>query len=231
MEYKYSDNPIEDELFHRTYRLMEKYENFLCSNNGVYSLNAHQRLTYDHFPYLGDIKRQIILPMPREKWFPVDECLQLELSSNNLGKQWPIMSHYNYAMDLLINGFPGILYFGYAVCGQELFTCAFFVNFLLTGEITGSDDKFPEEWVIDPMGIASGKNPECYIGVSPKQEYVENWLLEKEIHPLEAWVKAIDLDREEDKKIQKEINEHHQTVIDTLSPQLQDHYIKFLNSH
>ncbi len=229
MEYKYSNDPIENELFNRTHRLMEEQEKFLRSNKGVYSLNAHQQLTEEYIYGVGSKKRQIILPMPREKWYPKDQCLELESSNIHLDKQWPRISHYNYSMDLLINGFPGMLYFGYAVCGEQLHPCAFFVNFLLTGEIPDSDGKFPEEWVIDPMGIASGKNPECYIGVSPKQEYVETWLLDKEIHPLEAWVSEMDTILRKDRETEREIHYCHQTIIDTLDPELQEHYIKFLN--
>lgn len=226
---KYSDNPIEDELFHRTHRLMEEYEHFLCSNNGVYSLNAHQRLMYAHFPYLGDKKRQIILPMPREKWYPSNACLDLENFHAENGTLWPSMSHYNYSMDLCINEFPGLLYFGYAVCGEELFPCAFFANFLLTGEIPDSDDKFPEEWAIDPIGIVSGKKPECYIGVSPKIEDVQDWILSKTVHPLEAWAAEIDSILRKDRQSEREIFDLHQQNIDSLPDHRQDSYIKFLN--
>ncbi|MFA7285282.1 MAG: hypothetical protein WC011_00330 [Candidatus Paceibacterota bacterium] len=226
---KYSDNPIEDELFHRTHRLMEEYEHFLCSNNGVYSLNAHQCLMYAHFPYLGDKKRQIILPMPREKWYPSNACLDLENFHAENGTLWPSMSHYNYSMDSCINEFPGLLCFGYAVCAEELFPCAFFVNFLLTGEIPGSDDKFPEEWAIDPMGIASGKKPECYIGVSPKIEDVQDWILSKTVHPLEAWAKDRNSDILESRNIEKEIYLYHQSVVNNLEPGTQEQYIKWLD--
>lgn len=229
MKYKYSDNPIEDELFNRTHLLMEEQEKFLRFNNGVYSLNTHQQLTEEYIYGVGSKKRQIILPMPRKKWHPSNACLYLENYYSENKALWPSMSHYNYAMDLLINGFPGILYFGYVVCGQELFPCAFFVNFLLTGEIPGSDDKFPEEWVIDPMGIASGKNPECYIGVSPKQEYVENWLLEKKIHPLEAWTSEMDTILKEERELEREIQRGHQETIDSLISDQQQDYVKWLN--
>lgn len=229
MEYKYSDNPIENELFNRTHRLMKELEKFLGYNDGVYSFNTHQHLVDEHIYGVGSKKRQIILPMPREKWYPADQCLKLELESIHLAKKWPQISHYTYSMDLLINEFPGMLYFGYAVCGEQLHPCAFFVNFLFTGEIPDSDDKFPEEWVIDPMGIASGKKPECYIGVSPKTEHVENWLLEKKIHPLEAWACEMDAILRKDREFEREINRGHQEIIDSLSPDRQESYVKLLN--
>ena len=174
-------------LFDHTHKLMMKRGNELHGNSvvGPYSHKVHDYLGEEYTYGLGHLKREIMHPLPREKWSSgfnqlYDQCI-------GEPQLWPQHTFYGYPMDCLISGiqfslpypFIPLPSFGYAVMGDDLIPCSFIVILQMTMRIEGSDDFFPEPWVFDPIALASGKNPDCYIGVEPRVDFVMEWMIEK----------------------------------------------------
>jgi hypothetical protein len=205
---EYSKNVVENELFNKLHRLMKEKENALLNGeNSFYSLDAH-RLIQERYAYgVGYLKSNIILPVPKEKLDQSPSCVEFQ-KRYFAGYSWPKESFYQYGYDLCSDNAPGYLYFGYALCQNELFPCAFFVALLMTMEIERCPGEFfPEEFAIDFIGLVSGKNPECYIGIMVPTEEVENWITSsgKTIFPLEYLVEKNRKESFDAKEWEKEI--------------------------
>lgn len=97
---------------------------------------------------------------------------------------WPMYSAYCYLMDVICPPLiPHVLlHFGYAVLGDRLIKCAFFVvQRMVDYQI------MPQGMVIDPLAIRSGKKPSFYVGCPVDKEDIENFLIKKK-GPLELHV-------------------------------------------
>ncbi len=221
---------IENELFERTHRLMEREEDSIKNGKGLYSLAVHNYLQKEYFPGLGHSKRNIILPMPRDTWYPKQEFLSLETQYSKDKKQWPRDSHYCYSMDCLTSKALGFLYFGYVMCEEGLFPCAFLMQFLMTMKIDEvPNELFPEEFAIDPMALASSKKPLCYIGVLVPRDFVEKWLLSSSAkHPLEQYVSEQDEIRLKDSEEKKGVLMGQQEMLRDLGSANKECSIKWL---
>lgn len=230
---KYSDDPIENELFERTHRLMEeKWQAIRNGEKNLYSLAVHE-LIKDSYAYgVGHIRRRIIMPMSKEKIEKSSMRLELkEYYSRLRNCSWPKDSFYQYGYHLCNDESPDFLNFGYAVCGEELFPCAFFMNFLMTWKIPECPGQlFPDEYAVDYMGLNSGKNPECYIGITLHSSTTEEWILSrgKTIFPLEYLVQAHDKELEENSEWEREILMGQHEMIKDLSDDNRDLAIKWL---
>lgn len=212
-------------------RLMIEQASIISQGNGFYSLEAHEYLqTQRHYGGVS-YARSIMLPMSRGAWYPKDEWKIFDNFYANAKKQWPSDSHFFYAMDSLVSKVPGLLYFGYAICDNKLWPCAFFMQFLMTLEIEDiPGELFPEEYIIDPMALASGKKPDCYIGVFVPTALVEEWLLsnKQSKHLLEKFANQENLKILEESNWHKEILYGQHRMLDNVSEKAKDRVIKWL---
>ena len=98
------------------------------------------------------------------------------------------------------------LYFGYAIYENKLVRCSFFVTAIMVNDVIGDVVTIPTPclFVIDPLAIAGGKVPECYVGVSVEQEDIESWVINRkpEYHPLELYVARIAENQRKEKEQQ-----------------------------
>lgn len=213
-------------------RLMEALETSIRQGKpSFYSLDTHEYLGEVHMYHTSKLKREVVLPMLRDKWISKDKCLKLETFYATNNNKWPINSHYFYSMDYLTGEAPGFLRFGYAICEGELFPCAFFVQMTMTQKIEEiPGELFPEEFVIDPMALACGKRPDCYIGVEVPLSLVEKWLLSRstEKHPLETYVKEHNKERTEDSAWEKEILQGQQEMFQNTPEENKESVLRWL---
>lgn len=183
----YLDQNFVDTLQNKFDQLMEeKRISIINGERSPYSIAVHEYLQDVHMYGVGVCKRHIILPASHEEQsFNSNYCSLKDL-------RWPIETHYNYSMDFITTkNAPGYLYFGYALCEEALYPCAFFVRFKMVGVILQMPGEFfPEEFAIDPIAFNCNKMPDCYCGVLVPLDYVEQWLLSggRIKHPLENCV-------------------------------------------
>ncbi len=230
---KYCENPIENELFQRAHRLMEETGQSIRNHEkNFYSLAVHEFIKEKYSYGIGHLKRQIIMPMPKEE---LGKCLsRCELKkyySSLTDHSWPKDSFYQYSFHECNGESLDYLMYGYAICGDELIPCAFFMNFLMTWKIPEIPNQlFPDEYAIDYMGLNSGKNPECYIGVSVPKEQTEEWLISasKTAFPLEYLVQKQNEESKENSEWEREILMGPQEMIGCLSGDNKDLAIKWL---
>lgn len=72
-----------------------------------------------------------------------------------------------------------MMYSGYAV-HKRLVPCSFFVVMEMTEQDCGDKkEMLPEIFVVDPLALRDGKQPECYIGIHIRRESMEEWYLSK----------------------------------------------------
>lgn len=199
MDYIYSPDPIKERLHREMHQLLWRIQ----ESPSIYSRDVHDFLKEESVYMLGQRKRDIYLPLPESRWPDVYRDFYNHYINSRY--EWPKMTHSTYALDDCISKFPGLLYFGYALCNGKIYPTAFFVHLDMTFKIEGIDDLFHEEWVFDPIALTSGKNPDCYLGVYVSPDIVENWLLSQKGHPLDY---VIDLENEkhaEESRHQKEL--------------------------
>lgn len=233
MNNKYCEDPIENELFERTHRLMkEKWQAIRSGEKNLYSLAVHELIQESHAYGVGQLKRQIIMPMPKEKLENSRMRMELKKYYSRLGDcSWPKDSFFHYGYHLCNNESPDYLNFGYAVCGEELIPCAFFMNFLMTWKIPECPGElFPDEYAIDYMGLNSGKSPECYIGITVHPPTTEEWILSRgrTIFPLEYFVQKESERARENSEWEREILMGQQEMIKDLSEDNKELAIKWL---
>lgn len=220
-----------EELQSKSQRLMVEQALIIEQGYGFYSLEAHEYLqTQCHYGGVSH-SRPIILPMSKNDWYPKNEWKLFENFYAKSNKLWPRDTHSFYSLDSLVSKAPGFLYFGYAVCDDGLWPCAFFVQFMMTLEIKGvPGELFSEEYVIDPMALANGKKPDCYIGVLVPPSFVEEWLLagHKFKHPLEKCANQEIMEKLEDSNWRKEILLGQQEMLSNVSEDFQDRVCKWL---
>ncbi|MEK7586116.1 MAG: hypothetical protein AAB477_02725 [Patescibacteria group bacterium] len=217
------------DLHKRVHTLLNRAKNLQ-----FYSEEAHNLITKEYISGVATTERSIMLPLHKDKWFPKKLCDKLYYYYFCAGLRWPNFSHYSYAMDYVTGHAPGLLYFGYAIEGEDVRPAAFFVTLLMTGIIDGHPgDFYPEEWVIDPMGIASGHKPDAYIGLLvPKQEEcITNWVTTGgtlKSHPLEVYAKSHKSSRESDAEYWAEIMNLQAELMEGIPMNKREDAIKWL---
>jgi len=236
MNNKYCNDPIENELFELTHLLMEeKWHAIRSGEKNLYNLAVHELIKENHAYGVGYLKRQIIMPMPKKEWAKNQARLNLEeYYSQKSDYSWPKDTFYQYGFHFCSKEAPDYLMYGYAVCGESLIPCAFFTNFLMTWKIPECPGQlFPEEYVIDYMGLNSGKNPKCYIGIMVPKKQIENRIISrgKTIFPLEYLVQEKNKESKENSEWEREILMGQQEMIKDLSGENKDLAIKWLTKN
>lgn len=230
---KYSDDPIKNELFFRMHRLMEeKCDAIRNGEKNLYSLAVHEIITQEYLYGLGYRKNDIIMPMPKGELEKGSKRPELKkYYSNCADYSWPRDTFYQYSFHECNHESGDILMYGYAMCGEELFPCAFWLNFLMTFKIPQLPGQLlPEEYAIDYMNLNSGKNIECYVGVKAPIEQTEEWVISrgKTIFPLEYIAQKESERASDEAESNKEILMGQQEMINSLSGENKERAIKWL---
>lgn len=233
MNIEYAKDPILNELFNRTHRLMdEKRQAILSGEKNMYSLAVHELIMQEYSYGIGYLKRSVITPMPKEQLEKGRKRSELKkYYSSRADYSWPVKTFYQYSFNECNNESQDYLMFGYAIYGEELLPCAFFMNFLMTFKIPELPGQLlPEEYAIDYMGLNSSKSPECYIGIMVPVEQTEEWMISggETIFPLEYLVQMRNKESRKNYEWEKEILMGQQESLKDLSVDDKDLVVKWL---
>jgi len=122
--------------------------------------------------------REVYLPLPKNEWPNRLKDLEKTYGSH---VRWPQHSSYFCVADKLMSPeIPYMMYSGYAVHKDTLVPCSFFIVMEMTEQDCGDKkEMLPEIFVVDPLALRDGKQPECYIGIHIRRESMEEWYLSK----------------------------------------------------
>lgn len=180
---KISNTKLIEKLYQTTTHLMQQTFNLIESGeSGVekifYDKVVHKFLQFERImPHIYS-PREIYLPLPQEEWPNRFKSLFESFDSHIT---WPYHTTGQYVSDKLMPPMiPDLLYAGYAIYEGVLVPCTFFVAYQMTEQDLGdAREMLPEIFVVDPLAIRSGKQPDCYIGISIREEFIQDWYLQR----------------------------------------------------
>ncbi len=181
MKKKIDKNHLEE--LYLQYNLLSRAGEMIIRQGGeeaklFYSRSAHISLQTEEV-FGRSVPRQVFLPLPKEEW---PRNFQNLADNYNSAMTWPGYSLYCYTNDVIFPpNIPHLLFHcGYAIYKNKLIKCSFFIAIRMIEEvIDGETMDIPEFFAIDPLAALNGIEPEGYVGIPVKEEYIQQWTLSR----------------------------------------------------